>query len=48
VCPQGHWPWVEDLEQLADLSQPQPGALGAFDQAQPVDGGLVVVAVAGR
>jgi len=39
---------VGDLEQLADLAQPQPGSLGALDQPQPADGGLVVEAVAGR
>ena len=39
---------VGDLEQLADLAQPQPGPLGALDQAQPADRRLVVEPVAGR
>jgi hypothetical protein len=39
---------VGDLEQLADLPQPQPGPLGPFDQPQASDRVLVVQAVAGR
>ena len=39
---------VGDLEQLADLPQPQPGPLGPFDQPQAGDRVLVVQAVAGR
>jgi hypothetical protein len=35
---------VGDLEQLADLPQPQPSPLGALDQPQPADRGLVVEA----
>jgi hypothetical protein len=38
---------VGDLEQLADLAQAQPGALGALDQPQPADGVLVVESLAG-
>ena len=37
---------VGDLEQLADLPQPQPGPLGPFDQPQAGDRVLVVQAVA--
>jgi hypothetical protein len=33
---------VGHLEQLADLAQPQPGPLGALDQPQPTNRGLVV------
>jgi hypothetical protein len=39
---------VGDLEQLADLPQPQPGPLGPFDQPQAGDRVLVVQTVAGR
>jgi hypothetical protein len=39
---------VGDLEELADLAQSQPGPLGALDQAQAGDGGLVVQPIAGR
>jgi hypothetical protein len=39
---------VRDLEQLADLTQPQPGPLGPLDQPQPADRSLVIEAVAGR
>jgi hypothetical protein len=38
---------VGDLEQLADLAQPQPGPLGALDQPQPANRGLVIEPVAG-
>jgi hypothetical protein len=39
---------VGDLEQLADLAQPQAGPLGALDEAQPSERVLVVEPVAGR
>jgi hypothetical protein len=39
---------VGDLEQLADVAQPQPGPLGPLDQPQPANGGLVIEAVLGR
>ena len=38
---------VGDLKQLADLAQPQSGPLGALDQPQPADRGLVIEPVAG-
>ena len=46
--PTGTLALVGDLEQLADLAQAQACSLGPFDQAQPVDGALVVEPVAGR
>jgi hypothetical protein len=39
---------VGDLEQLADLPQPQPARWAPFDQPQPANRVLVVEAVAGR
>src|SRR5215211_5575887 len=39
---------VGDLEQLADLAQPQPGPLGTLDQPQPANRSLVIEPVAGR
>ena len=46
--PAGTLALVGDLEQLADLAQPQPGPLGAIDQPQPANGGLIIEPVAGR
>jgi hypothetical protein len=45
--PAGTLALVGDLEQLADIPQPQPGPLRPFDEPQPADCGLVIESVAG-